>query len=260
MDEMKKARKYFAILLALVMTLTAFPLSGLTASAATRGDFEYEVLSETDKTCEITDYTGEATELTIPSELDGYTVTSIGDAAFSWCESLTSVDIPDSVTSIGDYAFSNCASLPSVTIPDSVTSIGDLAFNSCGSLTNIDIPNSVTSIGEMAFYNCTSLTNITVATSNPNYSSENGVLFNKDKTTLIQYPAGKTDISYTIPDSVTSIGRSAFAYCDSLASIDIPDSVTSIGDEAFKFCKALKKITIPNDVTSIGESAFADCD
>ena len=234
---MKKTRKYFAILLALVMALTAFPLSGVTASAATSGDFFYKVLSEEDKTCEITGCTGYATALVIPSELDGYTVTSIGDAAFSWCESLTSVDIPDSVTSIGDYAFSWCESL-----------------------TSVDIPDSVTSIGEMAFYNCTSLTNITVATSNPNYSSENGVLFNKDKTTLIQYPAGKTDISYTIPDSVTSIGESAFADCDSLTSISIPDSVTSIGDSAFYSCNSLASVDIPDSVTSIGDSAFEFCD
>ena len=150
---MKKTRKYFAILLALVMTLTAFPLSGLTAFAASSGDFEYEVLSETDKTCEITGYTGYATDLTIPSELDGYTVTSIGGSAFAFCDSLTSVNIPDSVTSIG-Y----------------------LAFNSCNSLTSVGIPDSVTSIGDNAFSYCESLMNITVANSNPNYCSENGIL------------------------------------------------------------------------------------
>ena len=232
---MKKTRKYFAVLLALVMTLTAFPLSGLTASAASSGDFEYEVLSEEDKTCEITDYTGEATELTIPSELDGYTVTSIGGSAFKYCNFL------------------------SAKIPDSVTSIGISAFYSCDSLTSVTIPNSVTSIGEMAFYNCTSLTNITVANSNPNYSSENGVLFNKDKTTLIQYPTGKTDISYTIPASVTTIRNFAFIGCGSLTSIDIPDSVTSIGGVAFSNCTSLQSVTIPDSVTSIGYRAFQYC-
>ena len=256
---MKKTRKYFAILLALVMTLTALPLSGLTASAATSGDFEYEVLSETDKTCEITDYTGEATELTIPSELDGYTVTSIGGSAFSWCESLTSVDIPNSVTSIGDSAFSWCESLTSVGFPNSVTSIGYNAFAYCRSLMNVDIPDSVTSIGGSAFADCTSLTNITVASGNSNYSSENGVLYNKEKTTLIQYPAGKTDVSYTIPDSVTSIGDSAFTDCTSLTSVDIPNSVTSIGDEAFISCRSLTSVNIPDSVTSIASYAFAHC-
>ena len=232
---MKKTRKYFAILLALVMTLTALPLSGLTAFAATSGDFEYEVLSETGKTCEITGYTGNATELTIPSELDGYTVTSIGGSAFKYCNFL------------------------SAKIPDSVTSIGISAFYSCDSLTSVTIPNSVTSIGEMAFYNCTSLTNITVANSNPNYSSENGVLFNKDKTTLIQYPTGKTDISYTIPASVTTIRNFAFIGCGSLTSIDIPDSVTSIGGVAFSNCTSLQSVTIPDSVTSIGYRAFQYC-
>ncbi len=324
---MKKSRKYFAILLALVMTLTALPLSGLTASAEFSGDFRYAVLSEKDKTCQVTGYNGEATDIIIPSELDGYTVTSIGQYSFSGGVSFTSVVIPDTVTSIDGFTFDGCTSLTSITIPDSVTTInsyaftdsgyyndesnwedgvlyignhcikakynisGDYsikpgtktiaaaAFEQCDSLESIAIPDSVTNIGYNAFWLCTSLTsvtignrladigddvfsgcdslmNITVATSNPNYSSENGVLFNKDKTTLILYPIGKTDVSYTIPDSVTSIGDSSFSGCSSLTSVDIPDSVTSIRDSAFSGCSSLTSVDIPNSVTSIGASAF----
>ena len=195
------------------------------------------------------------TSITIPDS-----VTSIGFAAIGACESLISITIPDSVTCIGDGAFVLCESLISITIPDSVTSIGYSAFGSCYSLTNITIPDSVTSIGELAFIECNNLASITVDENNAYYcSDEYGVLFNKDKTTLIQYPAGKEKTSYTIPDSVTSIGYAAFAYCGSLVSITIPDSVTSIGDAAFGVCESLINITIPDNVTSIGEYAFGDC-
>ena len=129
---MKKSRKYFAILLALVMTLTALPLSGLTASAEFSGDFRYAVLSEKDKTCQVTGYNGEATDIIIPSELDGYTVTSIGQYSFSGGVSFTSVVIPDTVTSIDGFTFDGCTSLTSITIPDSVTTINSYAFTDSG--------------------------------------------------------------------------------------------------------------------------------
>ena len=163
-------------------------------------------------------------------------VISIGDSAFEYCTSLTSVTIPDSVTSIGRYTFENCTSLTSVTIPNSVTSIGDYAFYNCTSLTSVTIPDSVTSIGSGAFSNCTSLTSIEVSGNNKSYSSADGVLFNKDKTELITYPAGKTDSEYVIPNSVTSIGYSAFENCTSLTSVTIPNDVTSIGYGVFQGC------------------------
>ncbi len=170
-------------------------------------------------------------------------VTNIGDMAFFSCVSLASVTIPDSVTNIGDMAFWRCISLQSVTIPDSVTSIGCEAFSFCTSLVSVTIGSGLTSIvdkvsgvdvfGGAVFFGCDSLKSIVVAEDNVAYCSENGVLFSKDKTRLIQYPAGKTDIAYTIPDSVTNIGDTAFSGCDSLTSVTIPDSVTSIGYYAF---------------------------
>ena len=252
-------KRILSIALALCLVLTALPLSGVLALAATSGDFEYEVLSETDKTCVITDYTGTATELEIPSILDGYTVTSIGDFAFFYCTSLTSINIPDDVTSIGVFAFGLCTSLTSMDIPDGVTSIGDSAFAECTSLTSINIPNSITSIGASAFIYCTSLTSIDVAADNPNYSSQEGVLFNKDKTELLMYPAKKIDTFYSIPDTVTSIEGSAFSDCTSLTSINIPTGVTSIGDSAFYRCTSLTSINIPDGVTYIGNRTFTDC-
>ena len=146
------------------------------------------------------------------------------------------VTIPDSVTSIGNSVFLNCKSLESVTIPDSVTSIGENAFSGCTSLTGIVIPSSMTSIGYAAFSECTSLTGITVSESNPSYSSDGGVLFDKDKDALIQYPVGNDSKSYVIPDSVTSIEDFAFYGCTSITSITFPDSVSSVGYAAFYGC------------------------
>ena len=193
------------------------------------------------------------TSVTIPDS-----VTSIGGSAFGNCKSLTNMTIPDSVTLIGNGAFLGCTSLTSVTIPDSVTSIGEQAFSECTSLTSVTIPDSVTSIGDGAFASCTSLTGIWVAEGNNDYSSDaSGVLFNKDKITLVQCPG--TFREYTIPDSVTSIGEQAFMGCSSLTSVTIPDSVTSIHWGAFYDCTSLTSVTIPDSVTSIGAWAFRDC-
>ena len=195
-------------------------------------------------------------------------VTSIGSYAFYGCTSLTSIVIPDSVTSIGSYAFYGCTSLTSVTIPDSVTSIGNSAFYGCTSLTSIVIPDSVTSIGSRVFYGCTSLINITigrdvtstlddifdsynkleridVSEENTKYSSIQGILFNKEKSTIIKYPSNKNDISnYEIPSTVEIIEKYAFQNCTSLTSVTIPDSVTNISGSAFIGCNKLERINV----------------
>ena len=151
-------------------------------------------------------------------------VRAIGDYAFAYCVSLTSVAIPDSVTSIGGGAFSGCAALTSVTIPEGVTSIGDGAFSGCTSLTSVAIPSSVTEIDGSAFSGCTELTSI------------------------------------TIPSSVTSIGWSAFENCTALTFMTIPESVTYISGEVFSNCVRLARVTIPKSVTEISSKAFYYCD
>ena len=193
------------------------------------------------------------TSITIPNS-----VSSIGEGAFLLCESLENITIPNSVTSISDSVFFCCTGVTSITIPDSVTSIGDGAFGNCESLTSITVPDSVVSIGTYAFEGCTNLTSILVDKQNNEYSSLDGVLFNKDQTILVICPSGKSS-SYVIPDSVTYIDNRAFCHYSSLTSITIPDSVMNIGDEAFWGCENLTSITIPNSVTSIGHYAFTDC-
>ena len=344
-------KSLLALTLALIMVLGVAPISELAgvdwaslfapkAEAATYDIYTYEV--DSDGTIIITDCKEWAKgAITIPSEIDGKPVASIGNYAFEDCTGLTSITIPDSVTSIGndafldctgltsitipnsvtrignnafnyctgltsitipnsvtsieDSAFKYCRGLTSITIPNSVTSIGYAAFEHCTGLTSITIPNSVTSISDWAFDGCTGLTSINVANENNYYSSNNGVLFNKKKTELIRYPEGKSQTSYTIPDSVTSIGYGAFYGCTGLTSITIPDSVTSIGSNAFEYCTGLTSInvasgnncysdnngvlfnkkktelirypegksqtsyTIPDSVTGIGDGAFWDC-
>ena len=183
------------------------------------------------------------------------------------------VTIPNNVTCIGGGAFSNCTTLTSITIPNSVTKIGDFAFNSCTSLTDIKIPNSVTEIGRFAFYNCTDLRNFIVDDDNQDFSSIDGVLYNKDKTTLIQYPCGNTRTDYIVPDSVKEIGHSAFKGCTNILSITIPDNVETIGGGSgigsggggffaggvFSDCTNLTSVTLPSNLKAISTSLFSNC-
>lgn len=210
-------KKILSVILSITLLLGGFSLSGIVACAKTSGDFEYSVLD--DGTAQIKKYRGSATDLTIPSQIDGYTVTYIGFEAFFKCSSLKSVKIPNSITNIGASAFQNCESLKSVKLPNSITVIEDEVFQDCTSLKSITIPNSVTTIEYEAFCN-TSLKSI------------------------------------TIPNSVTTIRYEAFSSCKYLKSVKLPDSVITIEGEAFSWCPKLKSIMIPKSVKSIGEYAL----
>ena len=187
-----------------------------------------------------------------------YGITTIGNYAFRECRGLTGITIPNSVELIGEGAFGYCSGLiGTLIIPNSVISIGQFAFEDCSGLTGITIPNSVISIGKSAFIYCKNLTAIDVETNNQYYSSNNGVLFNKNKTILIKCPEGKSG-NYNIPNSVISIEQSAFWYCRNLLELIIPNSVISIGQSVFYYCISLTDIYVSWETpVSIGTNVFA---
>jgi hypothetical protein len=235
------------------MTLTLWTAVPLVASAdEVSGDFTYTV---TDDAATITKYTGTAPAPLIPSELGGKPVTVIATDAFRSNTTLITANIPDSVKEIGNSAFRGCTSLTVLSL-NKVTTIAGDAFNGCVLLASVTLPESVTSIQTNIFNGCTTLTAINVDANNPAYSSVDGVLFNKDKTLFVRYPAAKPaqNSSYTIPAGVKSIGRHAFLNTP-LTSVTIPDGVTTIGPEVFYYSQ-LTSITIPDSVTSIGNYAF----
>lgn len=233
------------------------------------------------QTVTIRKWSGTDTQITIPEKIEEKTVTEIGANTFSDCSNLTDIKIPDSITKIGSGAFGMCSSLTKINIPSGVTTIEPATFNGCTSLADINIPESVTSIGGSAFYGC-ALTNvnisknvaeidgrafsscrklpaITVSADNACYKDIDGVLFNKEGTTLVCVPAG-WEGEYSVPDKVTAIGVAAFNGCFGVTKINLPDSVAEIGDSAFNRCINLTEINIPADVKTIEHQAFNRCE
>ncbi len=272
-----------AMLIVIVLSIIISILASPKTYAATTedGSFEYSVQENYAK---ITKYLGDQSTVTIPSLIDGYSVTHIESMAFRDCSSVTKVIVPNSVTNIGLNAFQecskltsitlsdnieeisymmfqNCSSLENITIPDSVIRIKFCAFDGCSSLKQINISKNISFIDDSAFGGCTSLVSITVDNDNSKYTNNNndGVLYNKEMTRIICYPAGKEGTTFTIPDGVTNINQYAFYTCSNLTQVNIPYSVTEIEGSSFAMCSNLTTITIPGSVTSIGDYTFHDC-
>ena len=225
-------KKLLSVLLVTALVLAALPLTALPALAATSGDFTYAVISETDKTCEITGYTGTAVNVTVPAALGGYRVTTIGSYAFNNLNRLTGVTLPDNVETIEYNAFDGCVSLTSVKLPAQLKYIGSRVFYNCEKLTSIAIPVGVTEIGSNAFRNCKALTTVTVSEQNN---------------------------SEVLPALKTTVGSEAFFDCTALTSVTLQESVTSIESYAFSGCTSLTSITLPDDVETIEYNAFYGC-
>ncbi len=186
-------------------------------------------------------------------------LTTLGVNAFYNCMYLTSITIPENVKTISASAFAYCYRINSISLPEGLLTISANAFKECDRLVRVDIPASVTKIENYAFSQCEGLTEYNVASGNAKYASQNGVLFDKDMTQLISYPTSKTDRKYTVPHTVTQIGKSAFAYSTNLKEVVLPEGLTKIDDAAFYSCKFLQKINLPSTVTKISANAFGSC-
>ena len=197
----------------------------------------------------ITGYSGNATALYIPGEIDGHEVVAIGDRAFENRTDLRTVMIPDSVTEMGGYAFNNCTNLSNVTLSKNLESMGSSAFGNCDGLTQIEIPKSLDIGGNYylgAFSDCANIKKVTFERGTTKIASS---LF-----------CGCTGIEkIDIPDTVTVIQDYAFKECKNLSTVNIPENVTEIGSKAFNECISLSNVNIPDSVTKIGGYAFYQC-
>ena len=287
-----KAKRFLLVMFALLTCIQTWSADGDKFSTTVNGvDCNFQIISETDKTCrigylygsEVAIPTSTSGDFTIPASVNDYRVVEIGDYAFSDCSGLTSVTIPNSVTTIRRYAFRKCSGLMSMNIPNSVTNIEESAFSQCSSITSVTIPNSVTTIEDGAFSSCSGLTRVNISDlaiwcdisfnsidSNPLYHAHHLFLNGTEIKDLV-IPNSLTTIKYdpfvgcsgltsvTIPNSVTEIETYAFRDCTGLTSITIPNSVTNIRQYAFKGCSGLTSVTIPNSVTSIERGTFEGC-
>lgn len=280
---MQRIRKFLSVLLAIMMVISVFPI---TASAVTSGDWTYSVISEADKTAQITGYSGTETNLKIPSMIDGYTITSIGNNAFQENATITHVTIPEGITSIGRYAFYKCEALERVVIPDGVKTISYAAFDFCTNLTNVEIPVSVTSIEDYAFSYCFDLKVIFYAGTKEQWNaikvgSKGTIEFNSatvfyecENSQLLSGTCGENAIwSLNVVTGVLTISGTGdmatynaitsfvpWSKCKSLIKkVVVNDGITSISSKAFYDCTNLTSVSIPTSVTKIGTDAFRNC-
>ena len=186
-------------------------------------------------------------------------LTTVGGDVFCKCTSLKEITLPDSVTTVGKEAFNECSALESVTLSSGLTELGSFAFSGCVRIEKITLPALLETLGDAAFMGCTSLTTIEVNKKNSWFTVENGVLYNKNKTTLVCYPSGLAGTSFAVPESVAVIAPYAFAVNHKLTAVTLPESLTEIGDRAFEYVTEIKTITLPKSVATLGAGVFAFC-
>lgn len=223
--------KRLLVLVSMICIMFSVSVSAEEIEEFTSGDFHYIVLE--DGTAEITNYTGNAEELDVPSELEGR-----------------------AITSIGEHAFGGCGNLSIITLPEGIKSIGDSAFQSCTSLSNITIPNSIETMGVNPFRG--EIVDFSISLDHPYFAVEDGVLFSKTGKKLIYFPDTKEE--YAVPEGIQSIGIASFAGCSNLSSITLSESVQSVEDNAFSLCSNLSNVSLPEGIKSIGNYAFSYCD
>ena len=215
----------------------------------------YEESDDVSITC--TDKTIE--EVDIPSEVNGYTINMVEVDAFNSNEVLRRVTIPETVRVIDDYAFYGCSSLEEVNIPKSLKKLGFQSFYGCAKLTEMTIPATVEEVELFAFEGCNALAAVEVDPANKNYKDVDGILFNKDGSTLFLYPSAKEGTHYDVPATVSQINGSLVGGCRSLTSISRPEGIPAITSGCFYGCLALTDVTIPESVYSIDSYAFFNC-
>lgn len=261
-------RRTISIIMSVITVLSCFAELTFSVGAQTSGDYEYEVLD--DGTVSITKYNGSDINVTIPSKIDGVSVTVIGINAFSYNKKIESVIIPNGVVRIEYHAFAKCTNLLSVDISDSVISIGKTAFSECTNLLNVKMSKKVVNIGESAFYNCSSLIDIHIPSGVTKI--EKSVFFGCGNLKDVIIPDGVISIenhafcncndlkNIAIPNSVTSIKSGAFAFCRNLESVDMSNSIKFMEDEVFYGCSSLKEVSIPTNIDSISDGMFYKCE
>ena len=276
---MRKLLRSFMIAALSVISFSAYAVDFTVDGIA------YNILSSTDMTVAVASgsYSG---DIVIPETVVNgdatYKVTKIGNSAFYYCYTITSMSLPEGITEIGESAFEYCARIEELILPESLTTIGNGAFGYCNSLTSLVIPKNVTSIATYVTYGAKSLTEIAVAEDNPNYTTVDGGLYSKDKTKLYAYPNKRyTDVvipdgvttimegafwdltnikTISVPESVTILKPFCFYGCESLTSINLPQNITTVPQGAFYYCISLDEVVVPDKVTDIGQTAFANCD
>jgi hypothetical protein len=269
---MKKSIVLFVVWITAAFSVSAQQGGNATETEVTHGEF---VLRGT----VLVKYLGTEANVIIPADLG---ITSIGDRVFYNCDTLNTIELPAGLISFGEYAFALCSSLSAIELPSGLIRIGDHSFNGCSSLSTIKFPLRLISIGEGAFNGCNGLETVTipqtvydigdgafggcnklaeikVSEDNAWYVDREGVLFTKDLTVLVQYPAHKKGSEYAILVSVERVGKGAFNGCDNLSTVNLPANLASIGERAFYSCNSLSAIELPDGVTSIGNATFSDC-